>query len=449
MHSSQLIEKVNTLPKRPGIYMFKNEGGKVIYVGKAIRLQDRVKSYFVIHIDTSSKTAALVRQITDLDFIEVETELEALILEASLIKKHNPKYNVALKDDKSTLHIVIRNEKVKINSKSTKLPKIIAARTTEILPGDKAYGPYLHGNVAKYLLRTLRRMFPFRDCSTTKFQKYHSLSSPCFYGHVGLCSAPCTTAISVSDYKKQIQQLKKLLEGESPRLTGSLEREMKRLSKEMKYEEAAQKRDLLSKINYVTRNFRDPEEYMDNPYLVEDLVSQSLDELVANIPALKKLPARIECYDISNLFGKDATGSMVVATDGRVDKSEYRRFRIRFKETPDDFEMIREVLRRRFKREKLENKNVKRWGRPDLLVIDGGKGQVSAAAEVLGELGLNIPVIGLAKRLETIVLPDFSEVSLAKDNAGLKLLQRLRDEAHRFAKKYHMQLRLRKIGSSS
>ena len=427
--------------------MFKNESGKVIYVGKAIRLYDRVKSYFVIAIDTSSKTAALVRQIVDLDTIEVETELEALILEASLIKKHNPKYNVALKDDKSSLHIVIRNEEVKINGKPVKLPVVITARATELKPNDKIYGPYAHGTVAKYLLRTLRRMFPFRDCSTSKFQRYQGLGSPCFYGHVGLCPAPCTNAVSIEEYKAQVKQLQRLLEGESPRLLGSLEKEMRKLSKEMKYEEAAQKRDLLSKINYITRNFRDPEEYMDNPYLIEDLVSQALDELVANIPELKRLPSRIECYDISNLFGKDATGSMVVATDGRIDKSEYRKFRIKFKETPDDFEMIREVLRRRFAREKLESKNMKKWGTPDLIVIDGGKGQVSAAVEVLQKLGLSIPIIGLAKRLETIVLSGLSEVSLSKDNAGLKLLQRLRDEAHRFAKKYHMQLRLRKIGS--
>jgi excinuclease ABC subunit C len=170
-----------------------------------------------------------------------------------------------------------------------------------------------------------------------------------------------------------------------------------------------------------------------------------LDELVSNITDLKKNPGRIECYDISNLFGKDATGSMVVATDGRINKSEYRKFRIKFKKTPDDYEMMREVLRRRFKREKSKNKNLKKWGTPDLIVLDGGKGQVSAALDVLREYDLDIAVVGLAKRYETLVLSDHSEVSLPSGSQGLRLLQKLRDEAHRFAKKYHLQLRLRKI----
>lgn len=445
MRKSGLLDKVNSLPKLPGVYMFKNSDGKVIYVGKAKRLKDRVKSYFAIKIDISTKTAALVRQIADLDFIEVETELEALILEAELIKKHNPKYNVALKDDKSTLHIVVRNEKVKKRGRIIKLPRVITAYATDLKKSDRVYGPYPHANVTRYLLRSLRKMFPFRDCSEGKFRKYHGLNVPCFYGHIGLCSAPCTDTISVEEYRKDVKRLQKLLEGKSPRLFKSLEKGMHKLSKEQRYEEAAEKRDLLRKIKYISNSFRDPGEYLDNPYLVEDLVSQSLDELVSNIPYLRKIPQRIECYDISNLFGKDATGSMVVATDGRVDKREYRRFRIRFKHSPDDYEMMREVLRRRFRRERSKSKNIKKWGLPDLIVIDGGKGQVSAAVAVLEEYKLDIAVVGLAKRHETIVLSDFSEVNLLKNNQGLRLLQKLRDEAHRFAKKYHMQLRLRRI----
>ena len=445
MTEAKLKEKVNALPKLPGVYLFKNAKDKIIYIGKAKRLRDRVKSYFVIKIKMSSKTAALVRQIADFDHIEVETELEALILEAELIKKHSPKYNVALKDDKSALHILIRNEEVKKDGKKIKISRVVVAHKNEIKKGDKVYGPYPHGGVVRVLIKTLRKMFPFRDCSPSKFQRYEKLDAPCFYGHIGLCPAPCINSISAEEYKKNIVRLQKLLDGNAPRLTKSIKKEMDMFSKDLMYEEAAEQRDLLRKINYVSRNFRDPEEYIDNPYLIEDIISQSLDALVENIPYLKKIPERVECYDISNLFDKDATGSMVVATNGRLDKSEYRRFRIRFKHTPDDYEMMREVLRRRFKREKSKNKNLKRWGMPDLLVMDGGKGQVSAALEVLTEMKLEIPVVGLAKRFETIILEDNGEVSLQKNNPGLLLLQRLRDEAHRFAKKYHLQLRLRKI----
>lgn len=445
MTEDALKKKVNDLPKLPGVYMFKNEKGKILYVGKAKRLRNRVKSYFAVKIDTSSKTAALIRQIFDVDHIEVETELEALILEAELIKKHSPKYNVALKDDKSALHILIRNEKVKIKGENVSLPRVLVAHANEIQKGDKVYGPYPHGGVVRVLIKTLRKMFPFVDCTPGKFQRYEKLKAPCFYGHIKLCPAPCSENISITEYKKNIERLRKLLEGKAPRLTKSIKKEMDRYAKDLKYEEAAEQRDLLRKINYISRNFRDPEEYIDNPYLIEDIISQSLDSLVENIPYLTKMPGRIECYDISNLFGKDATGSMVVATDGRLDKSEYRRFRIRFKHTPDDYEMMREVLRRRFRREKSKSKTLKKWGMPDLLVMDGGKGQVSAALEVLDEMKLDIPVIGLAKRYETIILKDNSEIDLDKGNHGLRLLQRLRDEAHRFAKKYHLQLRLRKI----
>ena len=170
-----------------------------------------------------------------------------------------------------------------------------------------------------------------------------------------------------------------------------------------------------------------------------------MDDLVNAISQLTKIPSRIECYDISNIFGKQATGSMVVAINGRLEKREYRRFKVKLKDSPDDYEMIREVLSRRFKREKSKSNTLKKWGRPDLVVIDGGKGQVSAATCVMEKYSLDIPVIGLAKRFETIVCADASETNLSRQSEGLKLLQRLRDEAHRFAKAYHLQLRLKNI----
>uniref|UniRef100_A0A7C4TS38 Excinuclease ABC subunit UvrC n=1 Tax=candidate division WWE3 bacterium TaxID=2053526 RepID=A0A7C4TS38_UNCKA len=437
MEKASLLQKVNNLPKRPGVYIYKNEEGKIIYIGKAKSLKDRVKSYFLLDIPAGSKTAALVRQIRDLEFLEVENEFDALILEAELIRNHRPKYNIQLKDDKSALYIVIRNESVALKGEKIKLPKVITQRETDLINGDISFGPYVDGKVAQLMVRYLRRMYPYRDCSVAKFQKYEKLNQPCLYGHLGLCSAPCVGKVSVEEYRKDIKKISELLKGKSRKVLNSLNREMQKYAKEQNYEEAAKKRDVIKRIEYVAKSFRDPGEYIDNPYLVEDMISDSLDELVTNIPGLNKIPGRIECYDISNTSGKEGTGSMVVATNGRIDKSQCRKFRIRFKQSPDDFEMMREVLQRRFKKD---------WPAPDLLVVDGGKGQVSAARDVLRSLGLeNICLIGLAKRFETIVLSDFSEILLERSNPGLQLLQRLRDEAHRFAKNYHIKLRLKKF----
>jgi len=437
VEKASLEQKVTDLPRLPGVYLFKNAVGKVIYVGKAKSLKDRVKSYFALDIIESSKTAALVRNIVDLEFIEVMSELEALILEAELIKKYRPKYNIQLKDDKSSLYIVIRNERVKFEGKSINLPRVLTARETDLKKKDKVFGPYPQGSVAKYVVRSVRRIIPYRDCTTAKFQRYHNLGKPCFFGHLGLCSAPCASKVSIEDYKKEVKKVEKLLSGEYPSITKAIRSEMQELSKELRYEEAAERRDMLKKMEYVTKTFRDPAAYVENPYLVEDLLTEALDDLVQVVPDLKEVPRRIECYDISNISGREATGSMVVAVDGRIEKKEYRKFRIKLKATPDDFDMMREVLGRRFKR--------KGWDMPDLIVLDGGKGQVSAVREVLEGYEIEIPLIGLAKKMETVVLSDFSEVVLERGSEGLKLLQRLRDEAHRFAKDYHMKLRLKKL----
>jgi excinuclease ABC subunit C len=215
---------------------------------------------------------------------------------------------------------------------------------------------------------------------------------------------------------------------------------MTTLSKAQRFEEAAKYRDILEKFDYIRQSFKTAQTFIDNPYLVDDMLAKSLDELVKNISDLKEPPKRIECYDISNISGKEAVGAMTVAIDGRIQNSEYRKFKIKFKTEPDDFEMMREVLFRR-----LSHKD---WPSPDLLVIDGGKGQLSAVLEVLRILDLQIPIVGLAKKFETIVSKEdgeFKELVLDRRNEGLKLLQRLRDEAHRFGKKYHHQLRLTKL----
>ena len=459
MNFSNLKEKAGSLPQVPGSYIFKDKTGRVIYVGKAKNLRSRVGSYFNVAVDTSSKTAALVRMINDLEFIEVESEFEALILEAELIKKYKPKYNIVLKDDRSNLYIVIRSEKVFVCGKNISLPKVITARKTELQKKDLVYGPFPNSEVAKNILVTIRKVFTFRDCSAGKFNRYKKIGSPCLYGHIGVCSAPCIAKneLELKAYKKRILSVKKILSGQASKLILDIGREMKKSSHNEEFEKAAEYRNLLEKFSYVQRSFHDAAEYIGNPYLVEDLTKKSLEEIVRLLPFLgwnfaqKKEPKRIECFDISNISGKEAVGSMVVAVDGKITKKEYRRFRIKFKNKPDDFGMMYEVLYRRLKREvrNERKKNQATWGVPDLIIVDGGRPQVSAALEVMKDLYFDVPVVGLAKKFEHLVYFDgaeFKEVGWPKSNLGMKLLITLRDESHRFAQSYHHLLRKKSLG---
>ena len=468
MNSSNLKEKANNLPQVPGSYIFRNKTGKVIYVGKAKNLRSRVKSYFSLTLDGRSKTAELVKRINDIEFIKVSSEFEALILEAELIKKYKPKYNIVLKDDKSQLYIVIRNEKFSISGKKNLIPKVITARKTELTKLDKIYGPFPNSGTAKNILGIIRKVFPFRDCTFGKFSRYIKIKSPCLYGHIKLCQSPCVLndEKSLIEYKKIVDGVKSVLSGNSQKIVNRVRKEMIRYSKESEFEKAAECRDLINKFSYITESFRDAEEYIVNPYLVDDLNKKSMEEIKSFIPDLKKIPERIECYDISNISGKEAVGSMVTAINGAIEKSEYKRFKIKrdvlnrrderkgikegkVLEQPDDYGMMYEVLFRRLRRELKEDKNkTKSWGIPDLIIVDGGKPQVSAACEVIKELGIDVTVIGLAKKYETIVLKkdeDFIEKQIQKDNLGMKLIISLRDEAHRFAQSYHHLLRKKLI----
>lgn len=450
MESSNLKEKVDNLPQVPGSYIFKDKTGNIIYVGKAKNLKARVKSYFSISSPSDFKTSELVKRINDLEFIKVDSEFEAIILEAELIKKYKPKYNIVLKDDRTKIYILIRNEEVKISGKKYFLPKVITARKPDILDSDEVYGPFPNNEVVRQVLGVARKLFLFRDCSQSKFSKYHKLGSPCLYGHIGICSAPCVRNSNedLKKYKRSINGLRKMLSGKSSGFVSGIGSKMKKYSSQEMYEEAAFYRDLLEKFSYVQRTFRTPEKYIDNPYLIDDISKKSMEEIESFIPGLGKLPERIECYDISNISGKEAVGSMVVAKNGLVDKSEYKRFKVKFNEKPDDFGMMYEVLYRRLSRETHKGKSSS-WGMPDLIIVDGGKPQVSSALSVLDDLGLKIPVVGLAKKAETLVYKngnDFAESSYPTDTYGMKLIIALRDESHRFAQSYHHLLRKKKLG---
>ncbi len=482
-----LAKKAKKLPHRPGVYKFLDAQGQVIYVGKAKSLAGRVGQYFQKNL-RDGKTKQLVENISDLQTIEVFSELEALILEAELIKKFRPKYNINLKDDKSYLYIVIRSEGA--------FKKVLTARRNDILLKDKVFGPFPDSQTAKYIVRAMRRIFPFRDCSEAKFGKYQKLASPCLFGHIKLCPAPCVNPQANQSYAQNIARLSRFLQGRQKHIADALRKKMSQYAKHQQYEQAQEVHTVLKRIDYIQQNFRAPREFMENPYLVDDISETALSQLVDALPNLSKLPKRIECYDVANISGKDAAVAMVVAVAGRLEKREYKKFKIKLKDTPDDFFMLREALTRRFLREVRED--LVSWGLPDLVMVDGGKGQVSVAEDVLKRLGLDIPVIGLAKKEELVVYKhsigsghnddleqerekqsdryaseleenplkqskktksmffsnlqedvdtdsEFKELRLEKSSEALKLLQRLRDESHRFARVYYHYLRTQNI----
>jgi len=440
MVMDKLQEDVTKLPHSPGIYKFLDSAEQVIYVGKARSLASRVGQYFQKNLK-DGKTRQLVENIRAVQIIEVFSELEALILEAELIKKYRPKYNINLKDDKSYLYIVIRKEAT--------FKKVLTARKNDIVKGDMCFGPYPDSFTTKYIVRSIRRIFPFRDCLVTKFTKYQRLGSPCLYGHIGLCVAPCLGKVSREEYELTIKKVIQFLRGKQKTIVRVLQRRMVGMAKLQDYEGAEQIKKVLQRYEYIQQSFRAPREFMENPYLVDDIYEMALKELVNVLPTLDKLPARIECFDVANISGKDAAVSMVVALNGRVEKSEYKKFKIKLKDTPDDLFMLKEALTRRLLHETRDD--LTHWGLPDLIVVDGGKGQVGVVVDVLSQLGLDIPAIGLAKKEETIVYKnrrdgsgDYKELQLSKSSEALKLLQRLRDESHRFARVYHHYLRKQK-----
>lgn len=417
------------LPDRPGVYFFKDIDGKIIYVGKAINLKKRVGSYFLKSLKFGNKTKALIDQIKSVEFIIVENELEALLLEANLIKGNQPKYNVRFTDGKAYPFICI--------TASDTYPKVLEARK---ISNDKSlyFGPYPSVGAMRMVLRTIRRIFPYQSVENHP-------QRPCLYYHIGLC--PCPTVFDSkqikSSYKKTIRYLIAFLRGEKKDLLALLIKHMKQLAKEERFEDAAFAKRQIEGIELVTSSFHNPIEYLKNPNLITDIRGEELGEL-KNVLEKEGIStaylSRIECYDISNIQGRSATGSMVVFINGEKDTSSYRRFRIRVLDRPNDVLMMREVLQRRLVH--------KEWAYPDLIIVDGGKGQVGGVDKILKEKSLAIPLIGLAKRLEEIIIQKdktFKLVRLPPSSPALHLLRRIRDEAHRFAIQYHKKLRSKSL----
>lgn len=547
-------EKLANLPDNPGIYQFINDKGKIIYIGKAKNLKNRVRSYFHSGI-TSPKTLTLVKKITDIEIIVTDSEIEALVLESNLVKEYKPRYNINLKDDKSFPFIKVTNELY---------PRIYPTRRI-VRDGSKYFGPYTDVKSMKSALRMINQIFRIRSCklditlSSIEKKKF----KVCLDYHIKKCDGPCEGFISAEDYYEMVTQVNKMLKGKTSELITELSERMDNYSATLEFEKAAELRDRINRLTVISEtqkvvsdDFEDRDiiaaafEGKDSAVTIFNVRSGRLigkkqlkliiesDETIETIlsaiikqyysddleipseivletePAesdlikewlklkndkkvklvvpkkkstlkslvkmckenavlqlkeiqiqkmkkegrvpfslaalqrdlrLKKIPKRIECFDISNLQGSDAVASLVVFIDGKPKKSFYRKFIIKSVTGPDDFASMEEVIHRRYKR-LLENNELF----PDLIMVDGGKGQLSSAVGVLNKLEVkDITIIGLAKRLEEVFLPGQREaVFIPKTSSALKLLQQIRDEAHRFAVTFHRQKRDKRILST-
>jgi len=558
-----LSQKLSTLPKKPGVYLMRNAKGRIIYVGKANVLANRVRSYFHASAQEHSKTRRLVREIRDIEWIITDSEVEALILEANLIKKHRPRYNVRLKDDKRYPYLKITNEDYR---------KVLITRRME-RDGGRYFGPYTSTGALRDTLDLLRRMFPYRTCDRDITGKD---TRACLYHDLQLCTGPCIGAVDKAGYNAVIEQLIRFMGGESEGVMEEMRDAIQDAATSLQFERAAQLRDrfqalthvmerqriittaatnqdviavatdngnaclevffvrngkLLGREHFVMEGSADsneeeivsaflqqfhtnaamvppeillPAQIAEAAVLEQWLRTKRGDVVYLNVPregpdrdllnlasenavetlrllkaqwamdkhrsetaltdlqeglTLPRTPVRMECYDISTTQGVEVVGSMVVFEHGVAKRSDYRRFKIRTVVGQDDFASMREVLMRRFERwrritegELKGTRGSQAWAKlPDLLIVDGGKGQLGTAVEVLErfELQDKVPVVGLAKRHEEIFKPDRRvPVRFDPSEPAILLMRRIRDEAHRFAITYHRQRR-RKVGLAS
>lgn len=416
-----LREKIKKFPETSGVYLMRDESGKIIYVGKATSLKYRVQSYF--NNNLAAKTARQMMDVRDIEYVETDSPVEAIFLESALIKKHNPYYNIKEKDDKSRMYVHITRED---------FPRIYTLRETDLInikeKSPILYGPFLSGTSLQIALELIRTIIPYRSCNKLPNKK-------CLYGFIGKCDAPCVGNISSQIYKKNIRLIRDFFEGKKSRIFSSLKADLKKLSKAQDYEDAAKVRDRIYALEHLKHAFAIKKDYQTKFH-------------------------RAEGYDISNISGLYATGSMVVFIDGMPEKSEYRKFKIKnieganaesneasrmkhgrigraeYRERRGDTAMMKEVLDRRFNNE---------WELPDLILVDGGKGQVNAAVTILKKYKLDIPVVGLAKGPDR--KKDELITSRVMPRGEIELFKRVRDEAHRFARGYYEKLHRKKMVS--
>ena len=538
-----LQDKLDRVPDRPGVYQFKDAKGQIIYIGKAASLRTRVRSYFQESRVRDPKTDVLVRQIRDLDYLVTDNELEALILESNLVKKHRPRYNVVLRDDKHYPFLKLTTNE--------EFPRLVVARRVA-KDGATYFGPFYPATAMRETLRLVRQLFPLRTCRITIDGK---AERPCIQYYIHRCKAPCTGWESREGYRRTVEDVKRFLEGKEDDLAKALTREMEDAAAELKFERAAVLRDQIQALHQVrerqkiisteqedqdiigvvrqgsdacvqlffvrkgrllgresfffdrvsgwsdgeilgafvrqfyAKNVTPPPEILVSEEIPETeltvewlgqrregkvelyaprrgkrrefvamaeenaalalqthLLSRDdrqqlvLEELQRSL-SLPGLPNRIEGFDISNIQGTEPVGSMVVWENGAMKKEDYKRFKVRTVQGADDYAMMEEVLRRRYAKA-LEDGGVL----PDLILLDGGRGQLNVGMKVLEDLGLDwIPIVALAKRAEEVYTPEsLQPLVLDLTSAGLHTLQKIRDEAHRFAISYHKKLRSRR-----
>ena len=421
-------EKVRSFPHAPGVYIMKDVAGRVIYVGKAKDLRSRAGSYFLKAAAEEQRTALLVKDIRDIEYIQTESEIDALLLEARLIKDILPKYNKELRDSKTFPYIEITTRE--------EFPRIYVTREPRSR-GTKLYGPFPSSGDLYAAIAVLQKIFKFRTCgldiheSDDRWQWYR----PCLLASINQCTAPCNRRVTKDDYRKSVRRLMSFLDGNKKMLLGEMRRDMARAAKALRYEEAAELRDEIELLESLDRRgdldiHVQPEAFHVDPQ--KGLVG------LQKVLHLKNRPRTIEGIDIAHLGGLDTVASVVKFIDGYPFKPGYRRFKIRLTEGVDDFGSIHEVVARRFHRMNAEEEAF-----PDILLIDGGRGQLNAALAAFTDLGIEPPtVLSLAKREEEIYAPGGeAPLRLSRHSYALRLLQYVRDEAHRFAQHYHHILR--------
>ncbi len=441
-----LEAKLKTLPKEPGVYFHKSKSGEIIYVGKAAVLRNRVRQYFQASRHRDPKTEALVEEIYDTDWMIVDSELEALFLEAEMIRRYMPRYNILLRDDKALSYIRIDYDSDYPTVGTTRRP---------LDDGARYFGPYFSTYAVRQALKYLRRAFPFAT------RRIPGQKRATLHYHLGLDPGLEEGKTSLEDYRKNLRKLIAIIEGKRTAIIKEIEHDMKQAAKAQSYETAAHYRNQL----FLLQNLSKQVIFSDKEFL-DISKDHALNELV-EVLSLNGFPRRIEGYDISHMQGTNVVASMVVFTNGVSDKGEYRKFKTR-KEHNNDFYNMNETIGRR-----LSEKNLKQWGRPDLVLIDGGKGQLDAAIRARDEAGQGaIPFVGLAKREEQVVIAvnrsnvtlseqalhrlggftheseDFILVNLPHSTNVVKLLQRIRDESHRFAVSYHSVLKVKQQTAS-
>jgi excinuclease ABC subunit C len=497
--SEAIRKKLSAVPHKPGVYLHKDRFGTVIYVGKARDLRKRVSQYFhpSRRLGWDLKFNALVEAIHDFDVHVVRSEPEALLLESKLIKDFKPRFNVSLRDDKRFLML-----KVNLNDP---IPNFVFTRLKKD-DGARYFGPFVNSTALRNTVALARKQFNLRGCRV--FTPGEADYKHCLYAHLKYCTAPCVGNVSREQYLEQVNAACHFLEGQSREMQGDLETEMKKAAAAHEFEKAAELRDLIRDLD---DTWKKTDKFTRVPYKLPLAINPASDlHELAQVLGLPKLPQRIEGFDISNISGTFVVASCVSFKNGRPDRANYRRFKIKGFEGQDDFASIAEVVRRRYSRLKREADEVAapaqktrdddsgeaipqelqalvsetsqkiRRGRPvknedeelkmadgtraansfsilhspssfpDLILIDGGRGQLGMACAELAKLGLEkIPVIGLAKEFEEIYLPERSEpLRLGLDHPAVKLLQRIRDECHRVANSYNAQLRIKKISES-